>query len=426
MKKRYKFSIGFVIALLLAFCVVLFFTSTRQGIRLVTKKFLSDFVAADDIQVGSMTGQLSDELIFSNIELKNLKWFPTNTVIRIQRLIISLKSFNPQDIQVHFENIRVFMPYSDPIVLSGHFKQGLLTCNAYSSNVSIDEFLTLLPQKIASNPKGVLKDVDLYLEGPPNAINIKGTFFIDSLDMPKFTLSDAPGDLSLLFKRIASGFAPHGELRVTEGNVTTKNAVLKLEKSYLYFSGTFAEPRFDIKGNASIGKVDIDLALLGTPQAPQWRFSSDPPMAEGVLMLMFVTGKNLEGVQASFEENRLTPDLAKDLIDYFLLGGEGGRLAQKLGIKEVSIIYDKEKEVAGIGVKKEVTNFFDVGYQFEQQGLNKAETADHKHTLGAELKLNRHFSVEVDRELYQSHNQERFNEPIKTDDKVLLKYKTRF
>ncbi len=407
----------------LAMSVILFFSATRPGLRMVTKQFLPDFIDADDIQVREMTGDLSHELALNQIELKNLKWFPAGTVIRIQRLAIRLTSLNPQDAEIDFENIRLFMPYSDPIVLSGHCRKGQLSANVYSSNISIEEFLSLLPNKIASNPKGVIKNIDLYLEGPLKAVSAKGTFTVDQLVMPKFVMSDAPGDLSLLFTRGPGGYKPSGELRVSQGRVKTKNVLMKLEESRLYFAESFGKPVFDIKGNASIGKVDIYVALLGTPQSPEWKFSSNPPVAQEILMIMFLTGKNMEVVQTSVDQKRLTPDLAKDLIDYLLLGGEGGRLAQKLGIKDISIIYDKD--VAGIGVKKELADFLDVGYQVEQQGTDPA-TSEIKHTLGAEWKLNHHLSVEVDKELYQFRNQEHFNEPTKTDDKVYLKYRTQF
>ena len=422
-KKDHRILIFVASFIILAFSIAVFLTSTRPGLRLMTNKFIPDFIPADDITVGNVTGQLSDELVFTQVELKNLQWFPENTVIRLQRVAIWLKSLNPKDAEIDFENIRIFMPYSDPIVISGHYRGGDLSCNIYSSNISIEEILTLVPRKFDSNPKGILKDVDLYLEGPPQQAKVRGTFIIDELVMPKFVLSDAPGDLAMVFQRAVDGYSPSGMLEVSRGKVNTRNAVLKLEQSKLSFSGSFAQPGFDIKGTSSIGKIDIDVALLGTPDTPQWKFSSNPPIEEEVLMLMFLTGKNVEGVQSSVDAKRLTPDLAKDMVDYFLFNGEGGRLAQKLGIKDISIIY--EKDTAGIGVKKEVTDFLDVGYQVEQKGLD-TQTADLKHTLGADLKLNKHFSVEVDKELYQYHNQQRLSVPLKSDDKVLLKYKTWF
>jgi autotransporter translocation and assembly factor TamB len=429
-KKQNKFKVFILVFVLIALAVlsgVVFMTSTRPGLRMMTNKFIADFIPAEDVTYGDVSGQLSDELVFRQIELKNLKWFPENTVIRIQRLAIRLNSLNPKDAEIDFENIRVFMPYSDPIVISGNYRLGNIACNIYSSNISIEEILTLVPRKLSSNPKGVIKDIDLYLEGPPQEATVKGTFNIAELVMPKFTISDAPGDLSLVFRRVETGYAPSGMLQVSRGKVTTKTAVLKLDRSMLTFNGSFAEPAFDIKGTSAIGKTDIDVALLGTPKTPQWKFNSNsnPPIQEEVLMLMFLTGKNLEGVQASVDEKRLTPDLAKDMVDYFLFNGEGGRLAQRLGIKDISIIYEKETATTGIGVKKEVTDFLDLGYQVEQKGVD-SQTSDLKHTLGADLKLNKHFSVQVDKELYQYHNQERLSEPVKTDDKILLKYKTWF
>ncbi len=409
-------------------CVVfaggLFFTSTGPGLRIVTRKFLPDFISAEDIEVGNVSGQLSDELVFDQVEFKNLKRFPSGTVVRIQRLVIKLKSLDLYDARIDFENIRLFMPYSDPIVFSGRYSDRQISANVYSSNISIDEVLSLLPREIAGNPKGVIKNADFYLEGPVSQITVKGTFIIEELLMPKFTISQAHGDLALGFRLIGASYAPRGQLRVTDGKVKTKNAVLKLAESQLFFEGNFDKPVFQIKGNSSISKVNIDVMLLGTPQAPRWQFSSNPSVPEEVLMLMFLTGKNMEVVQSSVEKQRLTPDLAKDLVDYFLLGGQAGQIAQKFGIKDVSIIY--EKDVAGIGVKKEVTDFLDVGYQVEQKGFDHPQTSEVKHTLGAEFKLNSRLSIEVDKELLQFHNQEQISEPPKGEDKILLKYKTRF
>ncbi len=422
--KYQKILFWFAVVVFMGIGVVLFFTATRTGLRLVTKQFLPDLIATDDIEFADVSGRFSDTLTFDQVEFKDLKWFPVGTVIRVQRLMIKPKSLNPQDAEIVFDNIRLFMPYSDPIVFSGHYRDRALSANVYSSNISIEEILSLLPAKIAVRPKGVIKNIDLYLDGPLSAINVKGTFLLDELIMPNFVMSQAPGDLALVFRRDHGAFLPSGQLRVSQGKVKTKKALLKLAESKLIFTGGFDKPAFNIRASSSVGKVDIEVMLSGTPQAPQWKFSSNPPVAEEVLMLMLVTGKNMEVVQTSVDKQRLTPDLAKDLADYFLLGGEAGRFAQKMGIKDVSIIYDKD--VAGIGVKKEVTDFLDVGYQVEKKGYDRSQTADLKHTLGAELKLNSHISVEVDKELYQFHNQQQFNDPLKPDDKIFFKYKTRF
>lgn len=422
-KKSIAFLTWFAMPAVIIYAAILFFTSTAPGMRFITKRFLPQIINTEDVEVGGVEAGLSDELNFTRLELKNLKGLPDGTVIRIQRLAVKLGSLNPKDSRIDFENIRIFMPYSDPIVISGQFRNGIIFANAYSSEVSIEEILGLLPNKFASHPKGTIRNIDLVLEGPPDAVNVKGEFIVNELVMPKFTLTEAPGELAFVFKKGPRGFGPTGQLSVRSGKVKTKNTLLKLAGSKMLFSGSFGRPVFDVKGSASVGKVDIDVALSGTPQTPDWRFSSNPPVAQEVLMLMFLTGKNVETVQTSVGQKKVSPDLAKDLIDYFFLGGEGGRLAEKLGIKDFSIIYDKD--VAGVGVKKQVTDFLDLGYQIEQKGADTA-TSDIKHTVGAEFKLNRHLSVEVDKELYQYRNIERQFEPLKTDDKVFLKYKTDF
>lgn len=417
----------FILVLLLAAVIgaTFYLTSTQQGIEMVSQKILRDIVAAQDIQIGSVSGQIQDGLTISHLELKNLKKFPPGTYIRIQEITIRLKSLKATDLHVDFENIRVFLPHSEPIIFSGRYSNGSLACNIYSNNISIPEILTFVPKKIASNPQGNISKIDLYLEGPPDNAQVKGSFNIDQLIMPRFTLSDAPGELNLMLKRVPTGYSPSGELHVRTGKVRTKFSNMRLQESYLYFSKSFAEPTFDVHGQASVGKTEMDISLRGSPKGPLWKFSSNPPLPEEILMLMFATGKSFEIVQDSWDQQKLTPDVAKDLIDYLLLGGEGGRFAEKFGIKDVSLIYDSEVDVAGIGVTKEVTQYLDVGYQIEQEKVSTT-TGDIKHTLGAEFKINPKLSVEVDKELYQYRNQERLDTPTKTDDKILLKYKTQF
>jgi len=402
-----------------------YLTGTRQGLELVSQKILADIVPAEDIKIGQVSGRVQDGLTINQLELRNLKHFPPGSLIRIQRVTIRLQSLKVNDLDVDFENIRVFLPNSEPIVLSGRFQKGRLSSNVYSNNISIAEILSFLPRKLDSNPQGRISKIDLYLEGPLSGIQIKGSFNIDQLILPRFTVSDAPGELNLLMKRIPTGYSPSGELSASTGKVRTKFSSMQLQKTHLYFSKSFAEPAFDVRGQASVGKTTMDITLRGSPKAPIWKFSSNPPLPEEILMLMFATGKSFEIVQESWDQQKLTPDVAKDLIDYLLLGGEGGRFAEKFGIKDVSLIYDTDVDVAGIGVTKEITRYLDVGYQIEQEGVSTT-AGDIKHTLGAEFKINPKLSVEVDKELYQYRNQERFDIPAKTDDKILLKYKTQF
>ena len=120
-KKYQKFFLGFAVFVFIFIGIILFLTSTRTGLRLISKQFLPDFIAADNIEVGGVDAGLSDQLTFNQVEFKDLKWFPVGTVIRVQRLTIKMTSLNPYDAQIDFENIRLFMPYSGPIVFSGHY-----------------------------------------------------------------------------------------------------------------------------------------------------------------------------------------------------------------------------------------------------------------------------------------------------------------
>ncbi len=409
---------------LLAVMGVYVILATTQGARLVSEAVMPGMFNAEDIEIEGLAGDLTNGLSMRNVEFKNMEGLPAGSVVRIQRIDVNLPSLNFQDVIAEFENIRLFLPHGDPIVLSGHYRNGLLNLNVYSSTISVEEILSILPHKIPSKPTGRIRDIDLYVTGPVDRLDVKGKFHVEELTLPKFTLQDGPGDLELILTRRDDRYVPAGQLSVSQGRVRTKNAVMRLSESKLFFAQEWGIPAFDVKGTSVIGKTTIDVALKGTPRSPEWHFASTPSVPEQQLMLMFLTGKSLDSVATSIDQQKITPDLAKDLADYFLLGGEGGRLAEKLGIKDVSILYDDQTH--GIGIKKELTDSIDVGYQVEQERSTDTAVSDIKHKLDAEIKLNRHLSIEVDKELLQIRNQENFGLYEKPDDRVLLKFKTEF
>lgn len=184
-----------------------------------------------------------------------------------------------------------------------------------------------------------------------------------------------------------------------------------------------ANPIFDIRGTSQIGATQITVNLKGTKEKPELSVSSVPPLPEPRILLMLATGQSWQGVETSLQEQTLSPEAVRDVMNYLFFGGEGQSLAQKLGFKDVTILFDEKTR--GIGVTKALTSGIDVGYQIKQETL-KTEPSQLQQKVESDLKLNENISVSVEREIkqYQGTATEDANQG--TEDKLLLKYKKQF
>jgi hypothetical protein len=146
-----------------------------------------------------------------------------------------------------------------------------------------------------------------------------------------------------------------------------------------------------------------------------------------MLLVMIATGKGWSGTGEALKEGRISVDAAKELVDYFLLGGSGSRLAGRLGIKEVSLLYDETAQ--GFEVKKNLLPDVDAVYGIEQTRDEASASGPTTHKVGAEVQLDRDATVAVQgkRETSSSGRQtlEHPEEPAARQS-VTVEYKKRF
>jgi len=123
----------------------------------------------------------------------------------------------------------------------------------------------------------------------------------------------------------------------------------------------------------------------------------------------------------------MTADLAKDALDFFLLGGLWTKLSRRLGIEAVSLKY--EPEAKGVAIKKAVGESLSVTYGAEQTGAPQ-EKIETKQQVSVEKKVGQSGAIQLEAEkTLQPLQDEAKDEPLKkepADDSVWLKYKKRF
>jgi len=67
---------------------------------------------------------------------------------------------------------------------------------------------------------------------------------LEQLVMPRFNFTGRAGGTGFEVKRTDHGDDQTGQLKMAQGKVRTKNALLKLRESKLFFSRAFREPFF--------------------------------------------------------------------------------------------------------------------------------------------------------------------------------------
>ncbi|MBU1998464.1 MAG: translocation/assembly module TamB [Candidatus Omnitrophica bacterium] len=344
---------------------------------------------------------------------------------KIQKTEIEFDLQNIGAMKIKVSNGRVSLPGSDPILFYGDYTGGSLNFNIYSKNTAID---SLAPFFAHGEPlafaKGSLQDVDLFCVGTIQNPIIKGTALVGKIDYKSFSLSNAPLVCNILLNNKAVPAQVSGTVLVKRGQISGPGSVfVQLEESKLLFSGDYSNPSFDIKGNSTVEKTKIQIVLMGTSDKPELKLSSDPTLPQEQLLVMLATGKKWSGIGSVLSNGVVTPDLALDFIDYFVLGGGGSKIADKFGITGFSVTLDKAK--TGVEVKKSVTDKVEVGYGVLQT-QNKDRTQEITQKVSGELRVTDSISVGAEKELKQPSTLENPPQEQKANDKVMIKFKKNF
>ena len=427
MKLKYGvFTILFILFCAMAVLWVGLFTT--RGSRMIADNILDRWGEYVDVEVGEITGNMVQGVELTNLKLSNLKNFPPGTTLEIKSLFFNLTSLNFNDAVVEIENARLKLPISDSIFFFGKIQNGIFNLNVYSNNVDAAEILKLFPgNNTLKYVKGFLTNVDLDVTGGYRQPIVSGRFVVDKILYKFFSLAQAPGKLNVSLARADGKIIIKGPVFFDQGEILAKNVKAHLESSKVVFTGSPKLPELYLKGNSVVNDTKINIRIIGRRDYPKMELSSTPALPETKLLIMLVTGKGWTGLDESINQGAISPDLAKDALDYFVFGGSGSRIGQRLGIKDVSLSYEQGKK--GIAIKEGLTKQIELGYGIQQdQDLQNTNQSIVTQTLGGELMMTDKISVGVERAFKKYYDGFSSREPIssESDDKLMLKYKKKF
>ena len=355
-----------------------YFFFTPKGSDQIGRWAISKYLNAQEVQVREVKGSLSSDLIYKNLTIDELKWFPKGSTLKIQEVLFSLNPLKPKDFQVNLDNARLKMPGSDPIIFFGKYENHEFAINAFSESISANEILTVFPNtRFLESISGAMRSVDIDISGNFLKPSFKGAFLIEKISREDFTFLEGKGSVNLELEKELLSFQLYGDILLTEGNLSgKKTAVIQLKKGVISFKGDSSNPLLNFQGQANVGATTINVSLTGTLEKPSLSLSSTSNISEPVLLVMLATGKSWEKVDSSIEKKEISPAVAVDFIDYFVFGNSKTKFTEKLGFESLTLNYsDSEK---GIGVKKKISENISLGYKANKTQGERQKVRLHK------------------------------------------------
>ncbi|MFC1658829.1 translocation/assembly module TamB domain-containing protein [Candidatus Omnitrophota bacterium] len=403
---------------------------TPSGSSLFIKTALNTYLKTKDIagefKIKTTEGSLSEKTVLRDITIEDLTGLPKASVLKIQRIEISFVSLSTAGLNLDVFNGRLLLPGSNPILFYGGYHNNSFNINLFSKSISVRDFLDIfMEKKTLRELSGIITELDIYLKGAYSEPQFTGELMIENLLFKNFSAMNCPGRFDITVKDFQSRPRLSGEADFGGGVLQgPKTAAVELQEGRIVFSGELQDSQLDFKGSSIVENLKIKIILQGTLDAPVLKLTSEPPMPQGRLLAMLATGKSWKGAEKGLSNGAISADMAMDFIDYFLFSGSGSKLAQRLGISEVSLTLEEQKK--GIGVKKTLSDKMEAEYAVEQSQTKEGLVASTEQKIAGEYKVTGNVSLGAERKIKQDNQTEKEQGPATAEDKVILKYEKEF
>ncbi|MCG8429681.1 MAG: translocation/assembly module TamB domain-containing protein [Candidatus Omnitrophica bacterium] len=315
---------------------------------------ISGVLSASEIDIAEVSGSLAQTLTYKDIVLRDIgKVFPAGSSIAAQKIEFRLSALSLEGFVVNIFNASLRIRHLEPLFLYGSIINGVSDLTLYTKTLGLRALLDILyPQHGLREISGRLNDIDIAVKGALLSPFLEGDVFVETATHNGFSLRECPLHFDLRLGNLRAVPQVRGTLTSARGVIKgTNGAEIRIHPgSRIIFSGSLRQPSFDLSGETVIGKTRITVGLKGSPSDPALTLSSEPSLPQERLLLMLATGKSWSSTGDALAKKQLSPGVAADFLDYFVLGGQGGRLADYLGVSDVRVTYEEGKK--GISIQR--------------------------------------------------------------------------
>lgn len=425
LRRKVFFFIGLAAGVILLAGAVIYAVFTTKGSNFISRPLFSKYIEAESTSVKETTGSFFETLVYHDLEFRNLKWLPRENSLQIQRLEIAVSSLSLEGLSIRIHNGKLKFSGSDAVLFYGDFQNGILDITVYSNGINIREVLdSFFGAAVLKKISGVFGDADVNIKGSLFQPEIDGSFNVEKLTRNSFSMSNCNGEVNLQFKDIKDDFKLNGQILLKSGVISgPKTAVINLKESKIMFEDNPKRPMLDLKGLAIVEKVKINISVKGDFDHPQLNLTSEPFMGQDRLLVMLATNKAWQSIETAVNKQELSADIAKDFLDYFIFSGSGKKIAEKYGIRDISVKYNGT--TAGVGAVKDITDKTAISYSVEQPRQKKEDTTA-SHKIGGKYKITENVLIGAEKELKQKNKTEPEQDKQSGNDRVILEFKKDF
>ena len=423
------------VVLLAVFALIalgVFFVRTPQGSQALIRWAINTYEWDRQVDVSSLNGDFWHGLTMTGIELNEVVGLPPGSRVKIHSLSVALTALTLDGLTVEIENGRVVLPDSDdPILFFGRLAAGRIEAEVFTRDLRAREIWMFFPAVSyqVKNITGALEDIDLKVTGPWSEPQIRGTLLVREVSYSGIALREAPVELQVTVPDLLrSPDKILGRFLFRSGQIASRATLVTLQESLVHLQEELDNPDLNIKGDSQIGKTKIKIAVKGRLKDPQVSLTSNPALPKAQLMVMLATGHSWKGMTSSFEQGTLSPQLLSDFVDYFFFAGQGGKMAEAFGIKDVSVRMEEGRR--GVGLKKTLTDRVDLLYDVEQAGTD-SQALQVKQRIGGEVEVVQGLSLRAEKEIRPppeeaEDGRQPLEDPAPGEQKIYFKYETAF
>ena len=387
---------------------------------------MSIYAGSRYVEIENIKGNLAQGLILNDVAIKNLKMLPQGTTITIQRIHVSWSVPSLKGIYVRLDNGKFLLPSSDPILFYGEYKQGQQDLTVYSNHVAVHEIFDLFVENRGlKNISGDVSGLDIKIQGSLFLPELKGKLYVNKLTRLGFSLQECPVFFALTLRDLKKKVKVKGTVTLDRGKIASRQTSVDVHRSQIIFSKDPMKPRFACQGTSFIEGVKIDIMFKGTVQNPEIILSSEPSIADEIIIMMLATGKRWRSAERALYGGKVSPDIISDFVDFFLFNGTGSKLGRRIGVRDVSFTLEEEKRA--VEIVQGVSSKAEIKYGIEQSNSESKDSPVTKQIVGVGYNITESESVSIQAERKSNPSQiNEEKEEVKTDDKLMIKFKKRF
>lgn len=425
----------FLIIIFLLFAAIggaLVMLERPAGQRWLLEKLIACCAPVGEYVIGRLEGSPWKQWTFHDMSVAGVHGWPKDYLVKIQKLDLFFAEPRLKGLNIEVHNGRLLLPLSGAMVVNGIYQDESVDAEVYFIRADLEEILRLWPKRIPLNGiRGIIQDFSCTINGSRKSLDFKGGFLIEALTTLQFSVEKGVVHFQGSAEDIFGQPRVRGDVFIDKATLRLPQVVIKILGGKIVFADDPERPSFDLYGEAVVERTKIVIHLKGSADKPEIVLTSEPPMPHGQLLIMLATGRAWSGTETALKNGQVSADMAKDFLDYFIFGGSGNRLAQQLGIKDVSMHFGPEKR--GVDLKKELSDKADLLYGIEQPvgaGTSGAGTASRgsmaTQRVGAEFKVTPDLFVGGRKELVPRPTPGSTAPPAVANDEIFLKYNKKF